>query len=194
MTASSSAKAGSKRGEAVLRHADQGRGERLVGAALGRQRDAGRRGGEQETRILVAGIVQRIEAAGDERDRTACRPGTRRPPNRLECDRPSAASARKRFILGDAELEMLAGRAKTCPISGVEAMLLLPEGVGHLGLRGEERRGWLTQAPRLVETVTSGEVVIDPVGATRLVALADLVHEIAEGRLGREPVARRRPW
>jgi len=38
-----------------------------VRAALGRERDAGRRRGEDEARVLVTGVVERIEAALDER-------------------------------------------------------------------------------------------------------------------------------
>ena len=50
-------------GEAVLRQADQGRRDRLMGAAFGRQGHAGWRRDDHEARILVAGIVQGIEAA-----------------------------------------------------------------------------------------------------------------------------------
>jgi hypothetical protein len=49
-------------GEPVLRHADQGRRDRLMRAAFRRQRHARRRR-HHEAGILVAGIVQGIEAA-----------------------------------------------------------------------------------------------------------------------------------
>jgi hypothetical protein len=52
-------------GQAVLRHADERRVDRLVGAAFGRQGDARRRSDDDETGILVAGIVQGIQAARD---------------------------------------------------------------------------------------------------------------------------------
>lgn len=50
----------------ILADTDQRRGDRLVCAALRRQRDAGRRADDHEAGILVAGIVQRIETAADE--------------------------------------------------------------------------------------------------------------------------------
>ena len=50
----------------VLRHADQRRGDRLVRAAFRGQRHARGRRDQHEARILIAGIVQRIEAALDE--------------------------------------------------------------------------------------------------------------------------------
>ena len=56
-----------ERREPVLRHADQRLRDRLVRAAFGRERDAGRRRHQDEARLLVAGVVQRIEAARDER-------------------------------------------------------------------------------------------------------------------------------
>ena len=56
-----------ERREPVLRHADQRRADRLVRAAFRRQRDPRRRAGDDEARVLVAGVVQRIEPARDER-------------------------------------------------------------------------------------------------------------------------------
>ena len=56
-----------ERGEPVLRHADQRRADRLVRAAFGRKRDAGGRRHQNEAGILVAGVVERIEPARDER-------------------------------------------------------------------------------------------------------------------------------
>jgi hypothetical protein len=51
----------------VLRHADQRRHDRLVRAALARQADAGRGGDQNEPRVLITGIVQRIQPTLDER-------------------------------------------------------------------------------------------------------------------------------
>ena len=90
----------------VLRHADQRRGDRLVRAAFRRQRHAGRRRGEDEAGVLVAGVVQGIEAALDERvveraDRQQA----------LAEDRMRQAERRQheeQVHLGDAELDMLA--------------------------------------------------------------------------------------
>jgi hypothetical protein len=67
MMASSSAKAGSKAASPVLADADQRRADRLVRPALRRRADARGGGDQQEARVLVAGVVQGIEAAGDER-------------------------------------------------------------------------------------------------------------------------------
>jgi hypothetical protein len=53
--------------QARLAERDQRRVDRLVRAALGPERDPARRRDEQEARVLVAGVVERIEAAGDER-------------------------------------------------------------------------------------------------------------------------------
>jgi hypothetical protein len=50
----------------ILHHADQRRADRLMRPALGRERDAGRRGDQDEAGILVAGIIQGIETALDE--------------------------------------------------------------------------------------------------------------------------------
>ncbi len=74
MMASSSTKAGSNGGQPVLRHADQRRARsidarRLRGASVMPDGVAD----HDEARILIAGIVQRIEAAGDERIVAACR-------------------------------------------------------------------------------------------------------------------------
>src|SRR5690349_14671955 len=53
-------------GEPVLRHPNQRRRDRLVGATLRGERDTRWRRDDHETRILIAGIVQRIETALDE--------------------------------------------------------------------------------------------------------------------------------
>ncbi len=54
-------------GETILRHANQRRGDGLVRPAFRRKRHARRRGDEHEAGILIAGMVERIEAAFDER-------------------------------------------------------------------------------------------------------------------------------
>ena len=53
--------------KARLAERDQRRIDRLVGAALRPQRHPARRRDEQEAGVLVAGVIERIEAAGDER-------------------------------------------------------------------------------------------------------------------------------
>ena len=56
-----------ERGEPILRQPDQRLGDRLMRAALGRERQPRRRCHQDEAGVLIAGVVQRIEAAGDER-------------------------------------------------------------------------------------------------------------------------------
>ena len=67
IAASSSTKAGSNSRKAVLRDADQRLGDRLMRATFRRQRDARRRRHQDKARVLIAGVIERIEAAGDER-------------------------------------------------------------------------------------------------------------------------------
>ena len=93
-------------GQPVGGHADQRRVDRLVLPALRRQRQAGRRRDQQEARILVAGVDQRIEAAVDERivhraDRQHPRAGHRR-------RQPGRAQQQEQILLGDAEFDVLA--------------------------------------------------------------------------------------
>ena len=58
---------GLERRQVVLAHADQGRGGRLVRAALRRQGDSRRGRHEDEAGVLVERVVERVEAALDER-------------------------------------------------------------------------------------------------------------------------------
>ena len=94
--------------QAGLAHADQRRVDALMRAAFRRQRHARGRRHDHEARILVAGVVQRIEAAGDERiveraDRQQARAEQLvAEPQRRELD--------EQVVLGDAELDMLAAR------------------------------------------------------------------------------------
>ena len=53
--------------QARLAEGDQGRVDRLVRAAFRPEGDPARGGDEEEARVLVASIVEAIEAAGDER-------------------------------------------------------------------------------------------------------------------------------
>ena len=53
--------------QAGLAERDQRRVDRLVRAAFGAERDPARRRDEQEARVLVASVIEAIEAAGDER-------------------------------------------------------------------------------------------------------------------------------
>jgi hypothetical protein len=79
-----------------------------MGAALRRQRDAGRRADDHEARVLVARVAERVEPAQyewivDRPDRQQARAEQRRrQAQRGEHD--------EEVVLGDAELEVLAGR------------------------------------------------------------------------------------
>ena len=53
--------------QARLAEGDQGRVDRLVRAAFRPEGDPARGGDEEEARVLVASIIETIEAAGDER-------------------------------------------------------------------------------------------------------------------------------
>ncbi len=143
-TASSSTKAGSNDGEPVLRHADQRLRDRLMRAALRRQRDAGRRRHHDEAGVLVAGIVQRIEAA---RDEGIVERADRQQP--LAVDRmrqPERRQQDEQVHLGDAELDMLALRREFPGEGRGDALVLEGVGRGRRGRTGRagspRRRDW----------------------------------------------------
>ena len=80
-------------------------------AAFRRQRDARRRRHQDETGILVTGIVQRIEPAGNERI-VEC--ADRQQPLAIDGMRQAQRRQQDEQIhLGNAELDMLAARART---------------------------------------------------------------------------------
>ena len=97
MVASSSTKAGSKLVSPSCASPISGVAIDWCAPPSGASVTPGRGGDKDETGILVAGVVQGIEPALDERDRRACRPACRRSP-KIECDRPSAESMMNRFI------------------------------------------------------------------------------------------------
>src|SRR6185312_10329798 len=81
-------------------------GNRLMRAAFARERDAGWRRPHHEARILVTGVIQRIEPTRDER---IVQSADGQEP--LAVDRVREAERRqqyKKVHLGDAELDMLA--------------------------------------------------------------------------------------
>ncbi len=115
-------------GEPVLREADQRRADRLVRAAFRRQRHARRRRRQDEAGVLVAGVVERIEAAGDERvveradrDQPLAEQGMRQPERRQQ---------QEQVHLGDAELDMLPLRREVPGVGRGDALGL--EQVLHL--------------------------------------------------------------
>jgi hypothetical protein len=94
--------------EPVLGHADERARDRLVRPAFRRQRDARRRRHQDEPGLLVAGVVEGIEAAGDERvveradgDQALAEQLVRQP-ERGEQD--------EQVVLRDAQLDVLAVR------------------------------------------------------------------------------------
>ena len=95
-----------ERRQAILRQPDQRLGDRLVRAAFAGKRNAGRRCHQNEARVLVAGVIERIEATRDEgivqrADRQQA----------LAVDRVRQAERGQQdeeIIFGDAELDMLA--------------------------------------------------------------------------------------
>ncbi len=115
--------------QAGLRHADQRRGARLVRAAFGRQRDARRRRDKDEARILVAGIVHRIQPALDER--VVQRADGQQSRAEQVARQAQRGQQQEQAVLRDAQLDMLALR-RHGPALGREHVFLL-EGVAALG-------------------------------------------------------------
>ena len=165
-------------GESVLCEPDQRRRDRLVGAAFSRERDSGWRRHQDEARLLVAGIVERIEPTLDERI--------------VECaDRQQALSVdfvRKsergkedeQIHLGDAELNMLALRRKV-PIER-RGYLLALEGVGQFLARKQA-----AAVDPGAEISRDGDIGRGRDNAFRDVGLpaAELIEQRAEARLRR---------
>ena len=96
---------GLERGQPVLRHADQGCADGLMRAAFARQRDARRRRHQQEPRILVAGVIQRIQPA---RDEGIVERAHRQQPYPEQLMRQAQRRQQQEQVhLGDAQLDML---------------------------------------------------------------------------------------
>ena len=164
--------------EPGLAHRDERRVDRLVGAPLRPERDARRRRDEEEARVLVTGIIQRIEAAGDERiiDRA-----DREEPRAEEVARePERRQHQEQIVLRDAELDMLPGRA-AAPF------------LGRGYLRGGKQIGELLPSKQTslvherAEIGRYGDVGRgrhDPVGE-RAAGLGEIEQDAAERGLGR---------
>ena len=92
----------------ILAHADELRSDRLMRTALRSERHAGRRADDHETGILIAGIVQGIETAGDE----GIVDGADRQQSLSEqrMGQASRTEQQEEVHFSDAEFEMLAGR------------------------------------------------------------------------------------
>ena len=165
-----------------LAHGDQGRVDALVRTAFGRQRQPGRGGDQQETRILVATIVQRIEPARDERiiDR-ADRQQPRAEQGRRQ---PGCCQHEEQIILGNAEFEVLAG--------AVAAPFLRRRDLGgaeHIGqLAAPEQPARVDPGAKVGRHRDVGRGGDDAVGK-RSAGLGDIEQDAPEGRLGRLFVA-----
>jgi hypothetical protein len=138
--------------QARLAERDQRRIDRLVRAALRAQRHARGRRHQHEACILIAGVIERIEAAGDE----GIVDGADREQPFAE-DVSSKAQRRQheeQIVLGDAQLDMLAGigcapflRGRDFgggedvgePLAAEEAALVHPG--SEVGRDGHVRRG-----------------------------------------------------
>ena len=79
-----------------------------MGAALGRQADAARRRHQHEASILVAGVIERIETARDER--IVERADRQHPRAEHRLGQPERRQQQTEIVLGDAELDMLPSR------------------------------------------------------------------------------------
>ena len=165
-------------GEAVLRHADQRRADRLVRAALGRQRDPGRRAGHDEARVLVAGIVQRIEAATHER--IVERADGQQALAEQRVRQPERAEQQEQVHLGDAELEVLAPRAHL-PLLRRQQPALLED---VLVARHGEQAAPVDPGPEVGRDRHIGRGSDDAV-RQRPARARDLVEHAAEAGLGR---------
>ena len=166
-----------RNGQAGLAHADQRWVDRLVRAALRPERQARRRSDEQEARILVAGVIERIEAARDEG--IVDRADREQPRPERSAASPSAASIRNRLL--SAMPSSICWPACCPPISA--PMGSSPPGTRPPVPARRNRPRWLTQAPRLVETVTSGEVVT--MRSASGPSLGEVEQDAAERGLGR---------
>ena len=108
-TASSSANAGSNAMSPGWPMPISGSIDRLVRAALGGQGQAGRGRDQDEPRILVEAVIERVEAALDER---IVHGADRQQPRAEQRPRqPQRREQQKQIALGDAEFEMLAAAA-----------------------------------------------------------------------------------
>ena len=153
MTASSSTKAGSNAAMPSCAMPISGSAIDWWAPPSGAKRQARRRRHQNEARVLITGIVERIQAAGDER--IVERADGNEP---LAVDRVRQAERREQdeqIILGNAELDVLAlGGEIPIERRGMRSL----RNVSASASRANRPRR-LTQPPRLVDTVTSGEVV-----------------------------------
>src|SRR5438067_221900 len=135
----------------VLRDADQRRADRLVGAAFGRERNAGRRRRQDEARVLIAGVIERIEPAGDER---IVQRADRQQPRAVDVVGQPERRMNKFISAMPSSMCWPLGENSQLNVDGMRSLLKVSASACWAN---SPRR--LTHGPRLVETVTSGEVV-----------------------------------
>ena len=114
--------------QAGLAERDQRRVDRLVRAAFGAERDPARRRDEQETRVLIAGVIERIEAAGNER--IVERADGEQAGIEQVAGEAGGGEHQEQVALGDAELNVLAFIVAAPFLRGCN--LCLSEDVGHV--------------------------------------------------------------
>ena len=173
-------------GDAVLRHADQRRADGLMRAAFGRQGDARRRRHQDEARILVAGVVQRIEAARDEG--IVERPDRQQPFAEHAVAEAHRRQHQEQIVLRDAELDMLAALAP-CPSAAPTSACAPGTRPRSACIANTPRR--LTQGP---EIGGDGDVGRGGDDALRQLAVGarDLRQDLAEALLRRHRALDRR--
>ena len=162
--------------EPVLAHADERRADRLVRAALGGERDARGRADDHEARVLVAGVVQRIEPARDEG--VVDRADGDHPLAEQAVRQPRRAKQQEEVHLGDAKLEVLpfggevplGGRGDAVLDEGITLRRAgkelapvdpwaKPRGAGHVGRGGHDpRRQIAVTARQIVEDLAKGHL------------------------------------
>ncbi len=119
--------------ETVLSHADERRADRLMRTAFAGERDARGRRDEDEARVLIAGVVQRIGAAVDE---GVVERADRDDALAVKRVRETEGRQREKQVgFSDAEFEMLAAGRKIPRVCRGD--LLLAKNVGHVGAREE---------------------------------------------------------
>ena len=162
---------------------------RLVRPALGRERDAGRRCRQHEPRVLVAGVVQRIEAAPDER--VVERADGQEPLAEDRPGEPEGGQRQEQVVLRDAELDMLAA-GRHDPALRRQHVLL---GIGVGGLVAAEDAAPVDPRPEIGRDRDVGRGGDDAVGELTP-SPRDVAQDPAEPVLGRDrrPVRRVDPF
>ena len=168
--------------QARLAERDQGRVDGLVSAAFGAEGDAGRRRHQQETGVLVTGVIEAIEAAGDER--VVERADRKQSLAEQIAGKPGGGEHQEQVGFGDAKLDVLALIARRPFLCG--GNFCLREDVGHVPP--------LEQAALVhpgAEVGRDGDVGRSGDGAVRqrMPGLGEVEQDAAEGGLGRLLVA-----